>query len=1037
MNTHELQALDRSLARNGFERCETIGHGVDSTVFRCHQVRNGQDHALKWWSADFRNPARGMELTSYLCDLKRRVRDRVPPNCVSIRAVAPKRRYVIMSLMKANVAVHQGGSAMDPDRAIVLLRQSLECLNRLHGRRTIHAALKPANVFVGRKDQFLLSDSRFIPVNTNGLVEDIDCLSLKEPSRAGAAGNTLASVTDALHAKYMAPESINPEFGPRGVWLDQFMLGFLVFELLVGPERFESLFPGVGSEAMDVELGWLRWHGSRERTPSPYDVLPNLDSGLKNVVHRLTRKEVDKRYSDVRAAIQALLQDSVTTRIMPGLDHDDSDALATNAMPMLEDSAAEDEPEERSGWLRPSEVATSPAFRKGTLQSSTRSGGLVGAVNPFEDLEPERFTREWWDEKLAEPRTVRRLKVAGAVVGLSLLMGLFGSGPEKSRVIFTSTTPGIEVRVNGERVELDRELDYLVGKEIAIEATASQFEPLAGLTERIEASSKPKVLSIELEPRVCQLRVDPGLPGATVTLNGKSYSGDTGEFPLGTRVVIEWSAPGYVSETKTFVIPENATKKLRFSGFARRAKPRPVLVSTSPPGATVRTGPDGKMHGKSGDTFELGVGTHSIRLELDGYEPLDLGPIEIQPGEGTHDLGEFVLKPLFRRGNLEVTTEPAEASVEIVALDESGREIPGMTPGTGGEVTVGSTWRVTASHAGRSQTKQIKVAEGPNRLSFSLSIISRIRNQVGMEFVYVNPPEGDFEFGNRKSQKDEADTPAIANIAKSSHGLLREVSRGPWSPKALVVHQEAVKVPRRPAFQVPPVKVRVSMGIYVGVDEVTVGDWRRVMGERPRFMSPDVPENHPVAGVLRNEAYAFLNKMARIEGLPPGAYRLLTDAEFDYLAKHGEAKPELATLAESNRRNAGPVDRNGADQFGLRELHGNLAEIVEDYFVRGYHEHFRNRTDPVQHRPTDVGIARGCHFGISAAKFASDFRMFVNERSRDFHVGFRVVRNPDLAVASSRENGVSKVTETSDLSGFDSNSDPDILAVKSESGMND
>ncbi len=1005
MNTFELQTLDRSLARNGFERFEAIGEGLGTSVFRCHKIESGQNIALKWWNSDFRNPALETALESYLQNLKSRARERMMPHCVQVRAVSPKRRYVIMSLMRENVAVHQGGAAMEPEKATQFLRRSLECLHRLHARRNIHGALKPTNVFVDRHGQFALSDCRYVRVNANGLVEDTDWHHVQETFRAGVARSQACEVRDHSHAKYLAPESINPDFGPRGIWVDQFMLGFMAFELLLGSDKFDRLFPGVGAEAKDVELGWLRWHGSGERTPSPYDTLPELDSGLKNVLHRLTRKEVDKRYSDVRAAIQALMQDTVaSSHVMPGIaDEEPVSALPGRLTSIVEDVESRSLVEERSAWLSQPEESTNPPGRKIVMPKALPGRGQGVSANPFEDLEPERFTREWWEEKLAEPRTVRRSKLAGAGLVLLSLTALVQSTPDESRLVFASATPGIEVRVNGERVELDRELSFAVGKEIAIEATAGNFEPLTGRMERVVRSAEPKILSIELKPRLCQLRVDPGLPTASVKLNGERYPGDSGEFPVGSKVVIEWSAPGFEQETKTFVIPDQAAKKLRFSSFAKRAKPRQVLVSTSPPGAAVRSGPDGKLLGRAGETFEIEVGTHSLKLELEGYEPLNPGVIEVRANDGTQELGNFTLKPLLRRGTLEVTTDPPDAHVETVALNDSGQEITGLVPGEGGQVPVGSTWKVTASHKGRTQTKQIKVAEGPNRLSFALAYIARIRNKMGMEFVYVPPPMVDFEFGTITAQTDAPGPASEPDHEKPFHGRLRELSRVPWSPPALVMHQEAVKVPRRPAFHVPAVKVRVSMGIYVGVDEVTVGDWRRVMGERPQFMNEVVPEDHPVSGILRKEAQAFLNQMARLEGLPPGTYRLLTDAEFDYLSKHGDATERQSTLAETHRRKPGPVHRSAADIFGLRELNGNVAELVEDYFVRGYHEHFRNRTDPVQHLPSEVGIARGCHFGTASGKFSHDYRMFVNsnDRSRDSHVGFRVVRVPGSVTTES------------------------------------
>ena len=189
-------------------------------------------------------------------------------------------------------------------------------------------------------------------------------------------------------------------------------------------------------------------------------------------------------------------------------------------------------------------------------------------------------------------------------------------------------------------------------------------------------------------------------------------------------------------------------------------------------------------------------------------------------------------------------------------------------------------------------------------------------------------------------------------------------------------------------------------------------------------MKDIVPDDQPVTSVSRKEAYSFMRRAEQLEGLPMGTYRLLTDVEFDYIAKHGNAGIDHATLAETNGQRPGSATKMPVDTFGLHEIQGNVAELVEDYYSKNYHKKFYNQLDPVNFSYSNTGIARGCHYGISIKDHSISFRMRVNENGRDPHVGFRVVRmRPSIDSESSGRLKTATDSEHFNESKSDQNND--------------
>jgi formylglycine-generating enzyme required for sulfatase activity len=78
-------------------------------------------------------------------------------------------------------------------------------------------------------------------------------------------------------------------------------------------------------------------------------------------------------------------------------------------------------------------------------------------------------------------------------------------------------------------------------------------------------------------------------------------------------------------------------------------------------------------------------------------------------------------------------------------------------------------------------------------------------------------------------------------------------------------------------------RVSISKPFYLGIHEVTQGQWEAVMGNNPSHLKGDV--NRPVETVSWEEVQKFIDKLNSKEG--GTRYRLPTEAEWEYAARAG------------------------------------------------------------------------------------------------------------------------------------------------------
>ncbi|MBL9136837.1 MAG: formylglycine-generating enzyme family protein [Verrucomicrobiales bacterium] len=143
--------------------------------------------------------------------------------------------------------------------------------------------------------------------------------------------------------------------------------------------------------------------------------------------------------------------------------------------------------------------------------------------------------------------------------------------------------------------------------------------------------------------------------------------------------------------------------------------------------------------------------------------------------------------------------------------------------------------------------------------------------------------------------------------------------------------------------------VRIQYGFWMGRYEVTVREFRELMGWNPTLDAPD-DSTRPVESVTWDEAMEFCRRRTVRDRLgnaiPPGAsYRLPSEAEWEYACRAGTTTRysfgddpghsvyiEYGWSALNAKQFTHPVGLKKSNQWGLHDMHGNVFEWCLDRY---------------------------------------------------------------------------------------------------------
>jgi formylglycine-generating enzyme required for sulfatase activity len=195
--------------------------------------------------------------------------------------------------------------------------------------------------------------------------------------------------------------------------------------------------------------------------------------------------------------------------------------------------------------------------------------------------------------------------------------------------------------------------------------------------------------------------------------------------------------------------------------------------------------------------------------------------------------------------------------------------------------------------------------------------------------------------------------------------------------------------------------VEITQPFYLGKYEVTQEQWQAVMGGNPsRFKGT----KNPVEQVSWNDSQAFLAKLQENSPEDSGAFRLPTEAEWEYACRAGSTTRFCFGDDETNLdayawydSNSGskthPVGEKKANAWGLYDMHGNVYEWCHDWYAEDYYANSPTH-DPQGPSVGEYRVSRGGCWRFTARFCRSAERDGDDSSFRHSILGFRVARSP-------------------------------------------
>jgi formylglycine-generating enzyme required for sulfatase activity len=197
-------------------------------------------------------------------------------------------------------------------------------------------------------------------------------------------------------------------------------------------------------------------------------------------------------------------------------------------------------------------------------------------------------------------------------------------------------------------------------------------------------------------------------------------------------------------------------------------------------------------------------------------------------------------------------------------------------------------------------------------------------------------------------------------------------------------------------------EVEITKDYYLGKYEVTQEQYEALMGENPSWFSPQGggagkvkgqdTAQFPVESVPWKDAVTFCERLAEKSGKPA---RLPTEAEWEYACRAGsktafhwgdESSTKHANLSGLHR--TAKVGTYEPNAWGLYDMHGNVAEWCQDWYVQRYYDE-SPKTDPQGPEKGSGHVVRGGNWFNSGQESARSAYRTSSSASHSMY-GFRV-----------------------------------------------
>jgi formylglycine-generating enzyme required for sulfatase activity len=183
---------------------------------------------------------------------------------------------------------------------------------------------------------------------------------------------------------------------------------------------------------------------------------------------------------------------------------------------------------------------------------------------------------------------------------------------------------------------------------------------------------------------------------------------------------------------------------------------------------------------------------------------------------------------------------------------------------------------------------------------------------------------------------------------------------------------------------------------YLGVFEVTQGQWKAVHGRNPSKNKNG--DRYPVEDLSWNDVQDFIKELNQKSGR---YFRLPTEAEWEYAAREGGRKEKwsgtnneseidaYAWYDNNSSRDTHPVGQKRPNALGLYDMTGNVWEWVGDWYDRSYYEESPRSNPGGPGRGSDR-VFRGGSYKDRAKDIRTSKRDKKSNRRSDSTIGFRL-----------------------------------------------
>jgi formylglycine-generating enzyme required for sulfatase activity len=182
--------------------------------------------------------------------------------------------------------------------------------------------------------------------------------------------------------------------------------------------------------------------------------------------------------------------------------------------------------------------------------------------------------------------------------------------------------------------------------------------------------------------------------------------------------------------------------------------------------------------------------------------------------------------------------------------------------------------------------------------------------------------------------------------------------------------------------------VDITRPFLLKTTPVTQAQWLAAMGDNPSHFQGD--DRRPVERVSWEDAARFCVDLSAQTG---GAYRLPTEAQWEYACRAGTTTPHYGDLAhiawcqEDADATTQPVAQKLPNAWGLYDMLGNVWEWCLDYWSRTYAG--RARRDPTGPASGSSRVVRGGAWLNSARYSRAALRAYHDPTFRNAGFGFR------------------------------------------------